>query len=136
MSCAVQPPSRRPAGRGFVLLVLAVLAGVLAMHGLAPGPTPAKATVPGSAHAVMMAHEEAGPAGGDCSHVAGGPAGHTHHADATCAAAGIGAPYAPPPLACVLGVPLSAQVLSYGAAGATEGGRAPPDLAELQLLRI
>jgi hypothetical protein len=28
--------SRRLAGRGFVLLVLAVLAGVLAMHGLGP----------------------------------------------------------------------------------------------------
>ncbi|MFF6995189.1 DUF6153 family protein [Streptomyces sp. NPDC008313] len=135
MPCAVRPPSRRPAGRGFVLLVLAVLAGVLAMHGLAPGPAPAKATVPGSAHAVTMAHEKGGQAAGDCFHAAGGPK-HAHHADATCAASGVGAPYAPPPLASAPGIPLMAQVQSPGAAGAPEGGRAPPDLAELQLLRI
>ncbi|MFJ2292424.1 DUF6153 family protein [Streptomyces sp. NPDC087894] len=135
MSCAVQPPSRRPAGRGFVLLVLAVLAGVLGMHGLAPGPAPAKAAVPGIAHAVRMAHEKVGQTAEDCSHAAGGP-GHAHHADATCAAAGVGAPYAPPPLTSAPGIPLMAQVLSPGASGAPEGGRAPPDLAELQLLRI
>lgn len=65
-------------------------------------------------------------------HAAGG-AGHAHHADATCAAAGVGAPYVPPPLTTVPGVPLVAQALSPGATG---GGRAPPDLAELQLLPI
>ncbi|MET8922535.1 DUF6153 family protein [Streptomyces sp. NPDC004623] len=135
MSCAVQPPSRRPAGRGFVLLVLAVLAGMLAMHGLAPGPAPAKAAVPASAHAVMAVHEKAGEMAGDSSHAVGRP-GHARHADATCAAAGVGAPYAPPPLTSAPGIPLVAQVLAPGASGAPEGGRAPPDLAELQLLRI
>ncbi|MFF2139189.1 DUF6153 family protein [Streptomyces sp. NPDC058193] len=134
MSCAVQPPSRRPAGRGLVLLVLAVLAGMLAMHGPAPGPAPAKTAAPGSAHAVMMGHEKAGQAAGDCSHAAGGP-GHAHHADATCAAAGVGAPYAPPPPTSAPGIPRVAQVPAPDASGAL-GGRAPPDLAELQLLRI
>ncbi|MEU0131761.1 DUF6153 family protein [Streptomyces sp. NPDC006289] len=135
MSCAVQPSSRRPAGLGLVLLVLAVLAGVLAMHGLAPGPTPAKAATTGSAHAMVTAHEKAAEAAGDCLHAAGG-SGHVHHADATCAAAGVGASYVPHPPAAVPGARLAAQVLPPGAAGAPEGGRAPPDLAELQLLRI
>ncbi|MEV7994574.1 hypothetical protein AB0O67_22450 [Streptomyces sp. NPDC086077] len=37
MSSAAQPRSRRPAGRGVLLLMLVVLAGSPAMHGLAPG---------------------------------------------------------------------------------------------------
>ncbi|WP_308312942.1 hypothetical protein [Streptomyces sp. ISL-1] len=44
MTSTPQQTSRRPAGRGLLLLVLAVLAvlaGVLAMHGLAPGGGPA-----------------------------------------------------------------------------------------------
>lgn len=135
MSRAVQPPSRRPAGPGLVLLVMAVLTGVLAMHGLAPGPAPMDVTVSGSTHGAMTTPEKAVQAAGDCSHAAGGP-GHAHHADATCAAAGVGAPYAPPPLASAPGVLLVAQTPPLGAVGAPEGGRAPPDLAELQLLRI
>lgn len=137
MSCAVQSPSRRPAGRGFVLLVLAVLAGLLAMHGLGPGPAPAKAAAASAGHGAVMVHEDAVQPAGDCAHAVGG-AGHAQHADATCAAAGIGAPYAPPALlACAPGVPPSAaQVLFPSVSGAPGGGRAPPDLAELQLLRI
>ncbi|MFD9291138.1 DUF6153 family protein [Streptomyces sp. NPDC060030] len=131
MSCAVPSPSRRPAGRGFVLLVLAVLAGVLAMHGLAP----AKATVAGSTHGMVMVHKETARTAGGCAHAVGG-SGHAHHADATCAAAGVGASYVPPPPASTPGVPPVVQMLAPGAAGAPEGGRAPPDLAELQLLRI
>ncbi|MDQ0794245.1 DUF6153 family protein [Streptomyces sp. B1I3] len=135
MSCTVQSPSRRPAGRSVVLLVLAVLAGVLAMHGLAPGAVPAKTATVGSGHGVAMVHEKDVEAAADCVH-AGGGSGHAQHVDATCAAAGVGAPYAPPPLASAPGVPPAVRVLSSGAAGSPEGGRAPPDLAELQLLRI
>ncbi|MEV5566432.1 DUF6153 family protein [[Kitasatospora] papulosa] len=135
MSCAVQPSSRRPAGRGFVLLVLAVLAGVLAMHGLGPDPAPMKVATAGSARGAAMTHERAVDAAGDCAHATGG-AGHAHHADALCVAAGVGSPYVPPPLASVPDVPRALQVFPSGAAGSPEGGRAPPDLAELQLLGI
>ncbi|MFE9845034.1 DUF6153 family protein [Streptomyces goshikiensis] len=128
--------SRRPAGRGFVLLVLVVLAGVLAMHGLGPGPASAPAPTAAGAHAMPMAHNEAGQqVAGDCSHTDGGM-GHADHADATCAAAGVGAAYAPPALAAALDAGPVPVALPGGAAGTPESGRAPPDLAELQLLRI
>ncbi|MFC9184510.1 DUF6153 family protein [Streptomyces globisporus] len=133
MSCAVQSPSRRLAGRGFVLLVLVVLAGLLAMHGL--GPAPARAAAVSGGHGALTVHEGSVQAAGDRAHAAGG-AGHAQHADVTCAAAGVGAPYAPPPPASAPGVPTAAQVLFTSASGAPGGGRAPPDLAELQLLRI
>lgn len=159
MSRTHRPPSHRPAGRGVVLLVLAVLAGVLAMHGLAPGPTPAIAGAAGSGHGAVMTHRTAADtasdsvsdtagvtagepvmeAAGACVHGAdggSGGSGHAHHADATCAAAGVVAAYTPPPPAPAAGVPLPTRVLSGVAAGAPVGGRAPPDLAELQLLRI
>ncbi|MCP3820243.1 DUF6153 family protein [Streptomyces sp. A3M-1-3] len=134
MTSAAQLSSRRPAGRGFLLLVLAVLAGVLAMHGLGPGPVPAKAAAAASGQGMLMAHGEA-EAGGDCSHTAGGT-GHVSHADATCAAAGVGAPYVAPALAAAVDLAPTAVALTGGAAEAPEGGRALPDLAELQLLRI
>ncbi|MFJ6793905.1 DUF6153 family protein [Streptomyces sp. NPDC091268] len=129
--------SRRPAGRGFVLLVLAVLAGVLAMHGLGPGPAPAKVQAAAHGHVIAMGHEEAGrQLVGACSHTAGGT-GHAEHADATCAAAGVGAAYAPPVLAEAPGAaPVPPLALPGGASGTPGIGRAPPDLAELQLLRI
>lgn len=138
-----QPSSRRPAGRGLTLLVLAVLAGVLAMHGLGPGPAPTSA--PASGHVMVTAHEEAAQhvtaheaaqhMTGACSHTDGG-AGHADHADATCAAAGVGASYAPPVLGAALDGGFVSAGLPGGAAGTPESGRAPPDLAELQLLRI
>ncbi|MEU5170676.1 DUF6153 family protein [Streptomyces mutomycini] len=134
MTSTMQPSSRRPAGRGFLLLVLAVLAGVFAMHGLAPGSAPTKASAVAGGHAMMPAHEEAGhQVVGDCSH---GDGGANHHADATCAATGTGAPYAPPVPAAALDAGPVPVALPGSAAGTPESGRAPPDLAELQLLRI
>ncbi len=123
-------PRSRPAGRLLVLLVMAVLTGVLGMHALPPGGAPA-------AHTTVMAHE-AQPAHGatvQCAHGGHGP-DHLQHADGTCAAAGIGAPYAPPALdAAVLDAP-AVPVHPAGVFAAAERGRAPPDLSELQLLRI
>ncbi|MGW4233658.1 DUF6153 family protein [Streptomyces sp. NPDC004980] len=134
MTSTQQPSSRRPAGRGFLLLVLAVLAGVLAMHGLGPGSAPTKAPAVAGGHAVMLVHEEADhQVVGDCPHSDGGA---NHHADATCAATGVGAPYAPPVPAAALDAGPVPVVLPGSAAGTPESGRAPPDLAELQLLRI
>ncbi|MFE3558100.1 DUF6153 family protein [Streptomyces sp. NPDC059193] len=140
MIAVPQPPRRRPAGPGRLLLVLAVLAGVLAMHGLGTG---AMGAMPVRAHAVPAAghgsdgHRTAGDhrTAEGCSHDAGGH-GQVHHADATCAATGITTPYAPPALAAALpGAPAPA-VFATRASAPAESGRAPPDLAELQLLRI
>ncbi|MGC2997078.1 DUF6153 family protein [Streptomyces sp. G35A] len=124
----------RPAGRLFVLLVLAVLAGVLGMHGLAPGT--AAATQAGAGHTMVMAAADGVPhADGGCTHTDGG-SGHFDHADATCAAAGTGSPYTPPMLAsAVLDTPAAPAVMT-AALGSAPDGRAPPDLFELQLLRI
>ncbi|WP_404953136.1 DUF6153 family protein [Streptomyces sp. 147326] len=145
MIAAVQrTPSRRPAGRGFVLLVLAVLAGVLAMHGFGPTPVLAAAGHPAQARHAVPADAPHGAPGshvheavtdGACSHSAGGTE-HLDHADGTCAAAGVGSAYAPPPLAAALDVPLAPSALPGGAEAGAWSGRAPPDLAELQLLRI
>lgn len=140
MISRVQPSCRRPAGRGLVLLVLAVLAGVLAMHGLGPGPASVRAHATAVGHVMEKSHHERpGPevrADGGCSHTAGGP-DHTHHADATCAATGIGTPYAPPAPAAALDGAVSAHGAPHAVATASaRSGRAPPDLAELQLLRI
>nr|WP_251054798.1 DUF6153 family protein [Streptomyces sp. ISL-66] len=136
MTAAAQSPSRRPTARGLALLVLAVLAGVLAMHGLGPAPVSAKASASAASHVMVTSPDGAGhAAAGDCSHTAGGT-GHANHADATCAAAGVGVSYAPPALASALDVTPAVVARPAGAAGAPESGRAPPDLAELQLLRI
>ncbi|MCX5381503.1 DUF6153 family protein [Streptomyces sp. NBC_00091] len=132
--------ARRPSGLpARLLLVLAVLTGLVAMHGLGPGAAP-----PPAAHAAAHA-EAAGHASADacgCTH-AGDPAhegsggGHAQHADPTCAASGTsGAPVLPAPAAAPGGVPAAAEG-SYGIApGATACGRAPPSLSELQLLRV
>ncbi|MBB6438758.1 DUF6153 family protein [Streptomyces candidus] len=136
MTSTMQPSSRRPVGRGFVLLVLAVLAGVLAMHGLGPGLGPAKASAAAGGHVMATVHEESTPqAVGACSHT-DGKQGHMDHADATCAAAGIGAAYAPPILAAALDAVPAPMAPSRSTAWFPDSGRAPPDLSELQLLRI
>ncbi len=100
------------------------------MHALAPGGAPA------SEHAMTMAHAPATEqAGAACSHADGG-SGHLVHADGTCAAASIGSAYAPPALAAVLPDALSAAGVPIAAPASAVQGRAPPDLSELQLLRI
>ncbi len=122
--------SRRPAGPLFALLVLTVLAGLLGMHALAPGGAPAPD------HAMTMAHAPATElAGAACSHTDGG-SGHLAHADGTCAAAGTGSAYAPPALAGALSDARAAAGVPIAAPTSAVQGRAPPDLSELQLLRI
>ncbi|MEN8651534.1 DUF6153 family protein [Streptomyces sp. 21So2-11] len=132
---AAEPSSRRPVGRGFALLVLAVLAGVLAMHGLSPGPVSVATPAAAGGHTTVTVQGTGHQGGESCSHTAGG-SGHLDHADATCAATGIGAPYTPPALAPALDVAPLAAAPPGRAAEATEVERAPPDLAKLQLLRI
>ncbi|MEV5551659.1 DUF6153 family protein [Streptomyces sp. NPDC052309] len=126
--------SSRPAGRLFVLLVMAVLAGVLGMHGLAPGVMPTKHS--GAGHEMATAAAGGAPhADVACAHTDGGT-GHLDHADGTCAAAGTGSAYTPPAPAGTLPDAPAATSPASAAMGAPRDGRAPPDLSELQLLRI
>ncbi|AUH45004.1 hypothetical protein CXR04_19360 [Streptomyces sp. CMB-StM0423] len=88
-----------------------------------------------ASHAPVEQTPVAAPAGDACSHTDGG-SGHPAHADRTCAAAGTASAYAPPALADALpGAPAAAPVRIAGSAAGLPD-RAPPDLAELQLLRI
>lgn len=113
---------------------MAVLTGVLGMHGLAPGVAPAVHT--GAGHEMVVAAADGVPqAAGGCTHTDGG-SGHLEHADGTCAAAGIGSAYTPPALTgAVLSMP-AAPAPGAAFPGSPHDGRAPPDLSELQLLRI
>ncbi|MEU9336006.1 DUF6153 family protein [Streptomyces sp. NPDC048290] len=146
MTSTAQRARRRPPGRAALLLVFTVLAGVLAMHGLGPGGAPA----PHSAHgttttSAMAAHGDtpsiapalSAPHEVHCVRAApgDGTSGHLRHADMTCAASGVSTSYATPAL-----LPAVERMAAPGPApglpAATDSGRAPPDLAELQLLRI
>ncbi|WP_437107429.1 DUF6153 family protein [Streptomyces sp. enrichment culture] len=128
-------PSGRPAGRLLVLLVMTVLTGVLGMHGLAPGVVPAAHADTGhetaAAGAVGAPHADRA-----CAHTDGGGPGHLEHADGTCAAAGTGSAYTPPALSGTVPDTPPASAPAATATGTPHEGRAPPDLSELQLLRI
>jgi hypothetical protein len=110
-------------------LVLTLLAGLVGMHGLGP------VSVFQPRHEMPMAvpaHGDAPTASPGCDHQSGG----THaHADATCAAGGVsGGPVLSLPvgrLVAPAAVPVPTQSFP-----ATSTSRAPPSLAQLQLLRI
>ncbi len=112
------------------LLVLGLLAGLLGMHALAPGGG-GHERVAGAQHLTsfsVSAHDECG---GDC----GG--GHLRHADPTCAAAAVrGTPVLPALLPDPVAVPERGDAVCPYTAEAPDSARAPPSLAELQLLRI
>ncbi|MFD9394202.1 DUF6153 family protein [Streptomyces sp. NPDC060000] len=114
------------------LLVLGLLAGLLAMHALAPGGTVHEhAGPPSTTTAAVSAHDGCPGDDGDC----GG--GHLHHADPTCVAAAVsGTPAQPALVPDPVAVPARADTVRSYASGAPDGARAPPSLAELQLLRI
>lgn len=146
-----------------MVLVLAVLLGVLGMHGLA---SPSASAEPGgmtaghhsaAAHADAYAphhgsahhqehlnrdhdghHRDRHHRDGDCAQPCGDGlnGGHLDHADSTCAAGGVSGSYSPPALL-DNGVTVPRPIAAPGRS--VPGGmavRAPPDLAELQLLRI
>nr|WP_203593784.1 DUF6153 family protein [Streptomyces sp. SID9124] len=120
----------------YALLVLTVLAGILGMHALPSGPSPATRTGHGRGHMMVMADAEPGSApAGQCAHTAGGT-DHLHHADRTCAAAGVGSPYSPPALSAAFSGSPVATPWCAGVPESALAARAPPDLSELQLLRI
>ncbi|MFJ4501051.1 DUF6153 family protein [Streptomyces sp. NPDC088864] len=121
-----------PTGRLYALLVLAVLAGVLGMHALPADAFPATR----ADHAMTMPQAQSGAAGaGQCAHPDDGT-GRPDHADGMCAAPGVGAPYTPPAPSAVLGGAPATAVRPAGVPESARAVRAPPDLSELQLLRI
>ncbi|MFJ3718747.1 DUF6153 family protein [Streptomyces sp. NPDC090057] len=121
-------PPRRPRR---ALLVLAVLAGLLGMHALAPGGGtghPARAHTGYRAVAVMA--QDACPDG----HCGGD---HLHHADASCASGAVkDGPGSPVPAPGPVTAQAAPEACPSLAGTAPDGARAPPTLAELQLLRI
>ncbi|MFE1287389.1 DUF6153 family protein [Streptomyces sp. NPDC058751] len=122
-------------------LVLALVAGVLGMHALSPAGMPAAGR-----HDVMMSAESPGHrpapvhvAGADCRHLSDAHDGGMtmDHAGGTCAAGGTSTAYVPPALTPGLAVRVgSVAAVGGGPAAGPVDGRAPPDLSELQLLRI
>jgi hypothetical protein len=144
----------RPAvGRArWTALVLAVLAGLLAMHALSPVGTPAA-----GAHSAMLlsgtgAHSAMPPSGtgghhapaaaahgtGTCRHLSDPDTGGAgmHHTGGTCAAGAVSTGYAPPALPPAPPGTAAPDAAHTVPTTLSTTGRAPPDLAELQLLRI
>ncbi|MEH0577929.1 MULTISPECIES: DUF6153 family protein [Streptomyces] len=121
-----------PVRRLRMLLVLGLLAGLLGMHALAPvGAVHEHAGPQHMKVAAASAHEGCPGDNGNC----GG--GHLHHADPTCVAAAVsGAPALPAVVPDPVAVPVRADAVRSCARTAPDGARAPPSLAELQLLRI
>ncbi|MBU5944962.1 hypothetical protein KQY13_13820 [Streptomyces sp. PAM3C] len=126
--------ARSPHGRWRVLLVLGLLVGLLGMHALGPGVAVAAGT-----HHSSFASAPPGMAMGSDEYVCHGDSsgGHAEHADATCASGAVGTgPVLPTPLPDPVGTPAPADSGHGFFATTPDGGRAPPTLAELQLLRI
>lgn len=127
--------STPPARRCRVLLVLALLAGLLGMHALSPvvtsAPPPHEHRHEHRMAMAASAHAHCGGEGG-C-----GSGGHVHHADTTCASGALDGPPTPPALVPSPVRPAEPdEAAGAGEAKGQDGGRAPPSLAELQLLRI
>jgi hypothetical protein len=127
-----QRASRPAVRRGHVLCVLGLLVGLLGMHGLAPGGGLPRQSHGQQAHALRIHPPQAQVmSSGHCGH------GHVQHADATCASGAVGGGPVVPllvPDPAPVGAGESA-VRAYAVVD-TDGARAPPSLAELQLLRI
>ncbi|MDL5199269.1 DUF6153 family protein [Streptomyces sp. ALI-76-A] len=120
------------------LLVAALLLGLLGMHGL--GPVPAIHDPAEHDRTVAAAHTGVALSTPDeCEHGEGGCSGHLAHADPACASASVSGtpdvvPVLQPDVVSRAG-PAPDVRTSPGGSG-PDGGRAPPSLSELQLLRI
>ena len=131
MDTAPRPFRALPNRRGLrtVCLMLGLLAGLFAMHGLAPGGGVVEHSAAPHMTAAVALHGDC--AGDDCS------GGHVHHADRTCASGALsGGPTLPALVPDPVAVPALSDAPRPCAGSAPDGARAPPSLAELQLLRI
>ncbi|WP_432168313.1 DUF6153 family protein [Streptomyces sp. bgisy031] len=153
MTTRLGPPARPQLTlRLLGLLVGVVLLGLLGMHGLGPVPAVAHGEMHPAAGSAMGAGGaadaggRAGPgqqgvkasASGLCDQDGGGCGGHMAHADSICAAASVAVPpaLAPAMLPDVIACPARPDARTSAAGSGPDGGRAPPSLSELQLLRI
>ncbi|MTE22111.1 hypothetical protein F0L17_24020 [Streptomyces sp. TRM43335] len=119
------------------MLVVAVLVGLVAMHGLGPfGAPDAARTIPTTGHAISVPTAVGGFGSDACVHSGHGAGGHLEHADATCAAGGTSSGPSLPVLLPVATAPAADTAGTPQVPAALLGGRAPPSLSELQLLRI
>lgn len=125
-----------------MLLLLGLLAGLFGMHGLGPGNAVAVPS-PASPHAsphhpsppAMSGHTAAMTDETLC-HGSDAGGGHAQHADATCASGAVGGgPVLPALVPDPGGAALAGDLDGRSVTAATEVGRAPPSLAELQILR-
>ncbi|MEU3983303.1 DUF6153 family protein [Streptomyces sp. NPDC026672] len=127
---AEQSPGVPSVGRWRGTLVLGLLLGLLGMHALAPGGGAMGAVPHPPAHTAALSAVDDCPDG----HCGGD---HLRHADATCASAAVGGgPNLPGPAPGPVGAPVPADRAGSPPATTPDGARAPPSLAELQLLRI
>ncbi|MFJ5220699.1 DUF6153 family protein [Streptomyces sp. NPDC088354] len=132
MSALSQP---QPVLRLSALVVLTVVLGLLGMHGLAADSvTPVSSIGPHAAHHMMAAE----PGHAYACHDTGDPAGHHGaHADQLCVSGAIpGSVEVPALTSSILETSSRLQRVVVPAPRESAGGRAPPSLAELQLLRI
>ncbi|WP_328560223.1 DUF6153 family protein [Streptomyces coelicoflavus] len=145
---------RPPAWWWRAVCVLGLFAGLLGMHGLAPGGGlpehsaghPHASTAPMAAATGRATHtpSAASPTMGAGAAHAGCPqddgscgGGHLQHADAVCASGAVSdGPVLPAPVPDPVPVVGCEGTVRAYAVDAPDGARAPPSLAELQLLRI
>lgn len=120
-----------------MLLLLGLLAGLFGMHALGPGDAVASrhSHTRAHAHATSVVHPTAMTDESVChGGVTGG--GHTQHADPACASGAVGtAPALPALMPDPAGTGVAGDLDRRSPAAVPEGGRAPPSLAELQILR-
>ncbi len=134
------PPRSQPMPRLTPLLVLGLILGLLGMHALGTAAAP-----PSTGATEHMSHHVAAAQAGPhylCPDDDPGPTRHGGHADQMCASAALpGSPgIAAPDTASLTGMPGgiadTPAALPLALAYEPAGGRAPPMLAELQILRI
>ncbi|WP_369170819.1 DUF6153 family protein [Streptomyces sp. R28] len=120
-----------------MLLMLGLLAGVFGMHALGPGNAVAVSAHPSPHHARAMSAPMTAMTDESVCHGADSGGGHAQHADPTCASGAVGAgPVLPAPMPDPSGTAVAGDLDGRSLAAAPEGGgRAPPSLAELQILR-
>ncbi|MEU2155901.1 DUF6153 family protein [Streptomyces sp. NPDC019396] len=133
------PPRPQPMLRLRLLLVLGVTLGLLGMHALGTAAQPSTGATEHMSHHVAAA--SIGPQY-LCPEDDPGMTRHGGHADQMCASAalpgspGIAAPDTAPLTGLPSGIADTPAALSVALAYEPAGGRAPPMLAELQILRM
>ncbi|MFJ8634864.1 DUF6153 family protein [Streptomyces sp. NPDC093568] len=118
-----------------LLLLLGLFAGLFGMHALASGDVVMGASHHSHARAMNAAHTP-DPADESVCHGGDTGGGHAQHADPTCASGAVGSgPVLPALLPDPAGTGITGALAPRSPATAPDGGRAPPSLAELQILR-